>query len=704
MKMDGKDTGSIDDSLRPRPLYTRADLDGVPHLDSLPGAAPFLRGPHPTMYTERPWTIRQYAGFASAEESNAFFHASLREGGQGLSVAFDLPTHRGYDSDHPLAAADVGKAGVAIDSVEDMKQLFAGIALDATSVSMTMNGAVLPVLACFIVAAEESGVAAADLSGTIQNDILKEFMVRNTYIHAPEPSLRIAADVVEYVTRHMPRFNAMSISGYHFQEAGADAPLELALTIANAETYLKQLAARGLDIDRFCERLSFFFGVGRNFYVEIAKLRAARLLWCEVVEACGGRSDKARALRMHCQTSGWSLSAREPQNNTVRTTIEAMAAVFGGTQSLHTNSYDEALALPGDDAARLARNTQLILQHESGLCDVIDPWAGSYMMERLTHDIAAQTRGLLEEIAGKGGVVAALASGWISRRIDSAASRMQARIDSGEHVIVGENRFVAPTIVQAMHARRIDGSGVRAGQLARLARLRAERDADAVASSLAALKHCAAGGEGNLLELVIEAIRNRATLGECSAALEAVWPRYQAGTAFPREAYGGTRGGDCDWQSLRAEVRQRAARLRRRPRVLIAKLGLDGHDRGAKAVASALTDAGFEVIFAPLFSATKEIARRAVATAADLVGISSLAGAHLRLMQDFMQHLRDEGGAHIPVFLGGVVPECDSSSLLECGVAGMFSPGTRMDDIVSTLLQALPQEGVPASAPAAMTA
>lgn len=679
------------DCLRPKALYTRSDLDGIAHLEGLPGAAPFVRGPHSTMYTQRPWTIRQYAGFASAEESNAFFHATLREGGQGLSVAFDLPTHRGYDSDHPLVAADVGKAGVVIDSVEDMKRLFAGIALDTTSVSMTMNGAVLPVLACFIVAAEESGVAAAHLSGTIQNDILKEFMVRNTYIHAPEPSLRIAVDVVEYVTQHMPRFNAMSISGYHFQEAGADASLELALTMANGETYLRELMARGLDIDHFCQRLSFFFGVGRNFYIEIAKLRAARLLWCEIVEACGGYSDKARALRMHCQTSGWSLSAREPHNNIVRTAIEAMAAVFGGTQSLHTNSFDEALALPGDEAARIARNTQLILQHEAGLCDVIDPWAGSYMMENLTHQLAAEARTFKQKIATQGGVVAALSSGWVARSIDAAASGMQARIDSGEHVIVGENRFIAPSSQPQPVARQIDGDTVRASQIARLERIRATRDANAVRSALIALTRCAVSGEGNLLSLTINAVRHRATIGECSAALEQVWPRFRAKQEYPHDVYGKARANDGDWQSLRCAVQQCASRLGHTPRILIAKLGQDGHDRGAKAISGALTDAGFEVILGPLFQSPEDLALQALADNVDIVGISSLAGGHMRLMQSLMRHLGVTAGRHIPVFLGGVVPENDHALLLEYGITGIFGPGARMDEIIDEICNALSQ-------------
>ena len=675
--------------VRPKALYTRADLEGIPHLDSRPGDAPFLRGPHATMYTEKPWTIRQYAGFASAEESNAFFHASLREGGQGLSVAFDLPTHRGYDSDHPLVAADVGHAGVAIDSVDDMRRLFDGIALDRSSVSMTMSGAVLPVLACFIVAAEESGVAAADLRGTIQNDILKEFMVRNTYIHAPAPSLRIGTDVVEYVTRHMPNFNAMSISGYHFQEAGADPALELALTMANGATYLRACLARGIDIDRLCRRLSFFFGVGQDFYVEIAKLRAARLLWCETVEACGGRDDRARALRMHCQTSGWSLSAREPHNNIMRTTIEAMAAVFGGTQSLHTNSFDEALALPGDEAARIARNTQLILQHEAGLCDVIDPWAGSYMMEHLTHQLAGQARTLMQEIAAQGGVLAALSSGWIAQSIQTAAIRTQARIDSGEQVIVGANRFTQPSAHTPPPARKIDAATVRASQTARLVQLRTARDGKAVRAALAALTRCASGTEGNLLALTIDAVRQRATVGECSAALEQVWPRFRPPPCHPRDAYGAVRMHDPDWQSLCHAVGRCTQRLGRQPRILIAKLGQDGHDRGAASIAGALTDAGFDVLRGPLFQSAAELALQARRERADVVGVSSLAGAHQPLVQDLIRHLGASAGGPVPVFLGGVIPENEHAALRACGVAEIFGPGARMDDIIGALLRAV---------------
>jgi methylmalonyl-CoA mutase len=678
------------DNHRPKALYTRADLDGLPHLDGLPGKAPFVRGPHASMYSGRAWTIRQYAGFSNADTSNALLRATLREGGQGLSVAFDLPTQRGYDSDHPLAAADVGKAGVMIDSVEDMKRLFAGIPLSSTSVSMTINGAVLPVLACFIVAAEESGVAAGQLTGTVQNDILKEFMVRNTYIHAPEPSLRIAAEVVEYVTRHMPRFNAMSISGYHFQEAGADPALELALTLANGETYLRALIGLGVDIEHFCQRLSFFFGVGQNFYLEIAKLRAARLLWCEIVEACGGRSDKARALRMHCQTSGWSLSAREPHNNIVRTALEAMAAVFGGTQSLHTNSFDEALSLPSDEAARIARNTQLILQHETGICDVIDPWAGSYMMESLTHQLAAQARTHLQAIAGQGGILAALASGWISRSIGTAANRMQARIDNGDHVIVGENRFPSPTAPRSSEAQQTDGTMARIRQAARLVQLKAARNDNEVQSALTALTDCAAGKGGNLLACTIEAIRHRATIGECSAALEQVWPRFVAKpNEDSRGAYGQVRASDGAWQSLQSQVRQCASRMGHVPRILIAKLGQDGHDRGAKAVSAALADAGFEVIRGPLFQSPGELARQARVDRVDVIGVSSLSGGHMELTQALMRHLRDDGAAPIPVFMGGIVPPEDHARLRDYGVSKIFGPGARIDDIVAALLREL---------------
>jgi methylmalonyl-CoA mutase len=713
-----------------KPVYTAADLEGISHLNTLPGEAPFVRGPYASMYTEKPWTVRQYAGFAGAAASNAFFHELLNGGAQGLSVAFDLPTHRGYDSDHPAAGADVGLAGVAIDSVDDMVRLFDGIALDRVSVSMTMSGAVLPVLGCFILAAREQGVSACALTGTIQNDILKEFMVRNTYIYAPRPSLRIAADVVAYVARHMPRFNAMSISGYHFQEAGADAALELALTLSNAQHYLRELIDRGMDIDDFCRNLSFFFGVGTEFFQETAKLRAARLLWCEIVQANGGMQVRSQAMRMHCQTSGWSLCAEDPLNNVVRTTIQAMAAVCAGTQSLHTNAFDEALALPSSEAARLAKNTQLILQHETDLCEIVDPWAGSFMMERLTADMAQAARLLMEEIDQAGGVVAALESGWLTRRIHIAASRKQAQIDAGKHIVVGQNAYGEETVTPAPKARKVDGPAIRREQSERLAALRAGRDARAVDTALAALAHAAQTTDENLLELTIAALDARATVGECTQALERVWPRHRVGAEYSAGVYAHERQGDSTWERVRARVaRVRVDRPhadesraggstesplrdellpddrfpdgrlqdsqsqygqsqeRRPPSLLIVKLGQDGHDRGAKAVAGALADAGFRVHLGGLFASPREAAELARKLAVDVVGVSTLTGAHLALIPMLLQCLRDVGLAGVPLIAGGVIPEVDRRRLTDAGVSAIFGPGTPMDRIALELAE-----------------
>jgi methylmalonyl-CoA mutase len=674
-----------------KPLYTAADLAGLSHLDSLPGVAPFVRGPYRSMYTERPWTIRQYAGYADATDSNLAFRTALAEGAQGLSVAFDLPTHRGYDSDHELARADVGMAGVAIDSVEDMARLFEGIPLDRVSVSMTMSGAVLPVLAAFVVAAEERGVPAARLTGTIQNDILKEYMVRNTWIFSPQPSLRIASDVVAHVADNMPRFNAMSVSGYHLQEAGADAVLELALTLANARTYVEALVARGMSADESCARLTFFFGVGRDFYMEIAKLRAARLLWSEMVRSLGARSEKAMALRTHCQTSGLTLAAQQPQNNIVRTTIEAMAAVFGGTQSLHTNAWDEALALPGPDAARLARDTQLIMQHEMGLCDTIDPWAGSYMMESLTADVASRVRAVLARIDEAGGVLAALEAGDVHRWIHEAAVATQAHVDNGTHVIVGVNRFAEEDRGETVECREIDGRRVRSLQLKRLAQLKATRDGERVKRALAALREGARNG-ANLLALTIECVRARATLGECTAALEAVWPRdtqhvLQA-AHFTEGVYARERETHDAWQAACARVKALHAQLGRRPRVLIVKLGQDGHDRGAKTVAAALADAGFEVTLGPLFSAPADAVRLAREKEVDVLGISSLAGAHLELVHEVLQLARPRG-AGPAVLVGGIVPAEHVKRLCDAGVFAVLGPGSAVETIVSRIVEAI---------------
>lgn len=657
-----------------KPLYRAADLEGLAHLDGLPGEAPFVRGPYPGMYTERPWTLRQYAGFASAAETNRWFRQSLAEGVQGLSVAFDLPTHRGYDSDAAEARADVGRAGVAIDSVEDMRELFAGIDLARVSVSMTMNGAVLPVLAAFIVAAEESGLATHQLSGTIQNDILKEFMVRNTYVFAPEPSLRIATDVFEYLTRHLPRFNALSVSGYHLQEAGADPVLELALTLLNARTYVECAKSRGLDLDLFCSRLSFFFGIGSDFYLEVAKLRAARLLWAEMSTALGVASPRARALRTHCQTSGWSLAAQGAQNNIVRTTVEAMAAVFGGTQSLHTNAWDEALGLPSVEAAQLARNTQLILQDEFGLCDSVDPWAGSYLMESLTATLADAARQIIAQVDAAGGVLAALNSGWIDQQIHAAAVRSQARIDAGAAPILGITRHPQPA-ADAVACQAVDGARVRQRQLLRLDALRQRRDSAWVARCLEALTRCAHQGEGNLLEATLEAIRARATVGECTAALERVWPRHQAPQHFCHGAYGELRLGEPAWDALQRAVADLTELHGRAPRLLFGKLGQDGHDRGVRVLASIMSDLGFEVHLSPLFQSPDELANLVRQQSVDLLGVSSLAGAHNELLPALLERLAVHG-VRLPVVAGGVIPAADIISLKLIGVAACFGPGS----------------------------
>ncbi|AQQ20440.1 methylmalonyl-CoA mutase [Burkholderia cenocepacia] len=668
-----------------RKLYTRSDLDAVAHLDGMPGAWPYVRGPYASMYTDRPWTIRQYTGHADAADSNLAFRTALEQGAQGLSVAFDLATQRGYDSDCAEARADVGLAGVAIDTVEDMVRLFDGIALDATTVSMTMNGAVLPIMAAFVVAAEEQGVPPERIGGTIQNDILKEYMVRNTWIFEPEPSMRIVADVALWLARHAPRFNALSVSGYHFQEAGADAVLELALTLSNARAYVDTLAARGMPADEACSRLSFFFGVGSDFYTEIAKLRAARLLWAEIAHACGARSPRACALRMHCQTSGWSLTAQEPENNIVRVTAQAMAAAFGGTQSLHTNAYDEALALPSAAAARLARNTQLILQHETGLCDTVDPWAGSYMMESLTDGVATRVRAELAAIDAQGGVIAAIESGWVKRRLRRAAAATQAQVDSGRRTVVGVNRFVADEPTGEFMVREMDGRHVRAGQARRIAAVKAARDPARVATALQRLADAARDGTGNLLARAIDCMRARATVGECTRALESVWPRYAAAVEADGEGvYGEHRRGDAAWRAAKGCVDRLAKRVGRRPRIVIAKLGQDGHDRGAAVVAAALEDAGFDVLRLPLFQQPASVVAAAQAHGADIVGISSLSGAHLELVEGLLDELALHR-ARIPVVLGGIFPAADIRRLKAKGVAATFGPGTPLDAIVEAL-------------------
>ncbi|WP_176053654.1 methylmalonyl-CoA mutase [Paraburkholderia caribensis] len=665
-------------------VYTRADIEGVAHADSMPGEAPFVRGPFASMYTDKPWTIRQYAGYAQAADTNLAFRTALAEGAQGLSVAFDLPTQRGYDSDDPAVSADVGMTGVAVDTVEDMARLFEDIPLERVSVSMTMNGAVLPVLGAFIVAADESGVHASQLRGTIQNDILKEFMVRNTGIFAPEPSLRIAADVAAYLAQQMPRFNALSVSGYHFQEAGADAVLELALTLANARTYVDTLVARGMHANDACERMSFFFGVGTDFYVEVAKLRAARLLWSEIAAQSGATSDKGRALRMHCQTSGWSLTAQKPMNNVVRTTVEALAAVFGGTQSLHTNAYDEALALPCAESSRLARDTQLVLQHETGVCDVVDPWAGSYMMESLTADIASRVRTVLDEIDARGGVVEAIHSGWVRTRIHEAALRVQAEIESGQRVIVGVNRFTTDDADERLVSQALDAAQTRTLQARRIAHVKRSRDAARVRDTLAALQRAARDGEGNLLELTIECMRARATVGECTQALEAVWPRHTVDLPISARMYGELQSSDAEWVAACAAVKRASRRLGRAPRILLSKLGQDGHDRGVRVVAAALKDAGFDVTTGGMFASAEEACRLALKHDVDVIGVSSLAGAHVELVSGLLDALRKRR-TRIPVVIGGNIDSASWQVLNARGVAGCFPTGASIPTIVTEL-------------------
>ena len=658
-----------------KPLYTAADLEGVAHLNSLPGLAPFVRGPRASMYAARPWTIRQYAGFSTAEESNAFYRRNLAAGQKGLSVAFDLATHRGYDSDHPRVRGDVGKAGVAIDSVEDMKILLDGIPLSEMSVSMTMNGAVLPVLAAFIVAGEEQGAARAQLSGTIQNDILKEFMVRNTYIYPPAPSMRIVADIIAYTAAEMPKFNSISISGYHMQEAGATLVQELAFTLANGRDYVRAAIAKGLDVDDFAGRLSFFFAVGMNFYQEVAKLRAARLLWSELLEPFNPQNPQSRALRTHVQTSGWSLTSQDPMNNIVRTTLEALAAVFGGTQSLHTNSFDEAVGLPTDFSARIARNTQLIIQEETGIPGVIDPWGGSYFMERLTHDLAEKARELIREVEDLGGMAKAIGSGLPKLRIEEAAARKQARIDRGEDVIVGVNKY-RPETQTPVEVLDIQGDRVREAQVARLERVKAERDQGAVDAALAALSNAARSGIGNLLALSVEAMRARATVGEVSAALEAVWGRHRAEVKMLQGVYAQGYGGDADFDAIRAEVEDFAQEEGRRPRMLVVKMGQDGHDRGAKVIATAFADLGFDVDVGPLFQTPEEAARQAIENDVHVVGVSSQAAGHRALVPALIEALRAEGAGDILVIAGGVIPEGDHAMLRASGVSAIFGPGT----------------------------
>ena len=663
------------DGITVKPLYTAQDVQDLPYANTLPGFAPFIRGPQPTMYAGRPWTIRQYAGFSTAEESNAFYRKALAAGGQGVSVAFDLATHRGYDSDHPRVTGDVGKAGVAIDSVEDMKILFDQIPLDKVSVSMTMNGAVLPVLAGYVVAAEEQGVSQEQLSGTIQNDILKEFMVRNTYIYPPQPSMRIIGDIIAYTSQNMPKFNSISISGYHMQEAGANQALELAFTLADGKEYVKTAIASGLDVDDFAGRLSFFWAIGMNFYLEIAKMRAARLLWCRIMKDFGAKKPKSLMLRTHCQTSGWSLTEQDPYNNVVRTTIEAMAAVFGGTQSLHTNSFDEAIALPTEFSARIARNTQLIIQEETHITNVIDPWAGSYMMEKLTQEMADKAWAIIEEVEAMGGMTQAVDSGWAKLKIEAAAAEKQARIDSGKDVIVGVNKYKLDK-EDPVDILEVDNVKVRESQIARLNDLKQKRDQTQVQQALDALTNAAQTGEGNLLDLSIKAIRLRATVGEVSDALEKVFGRHRADTQKVTGVYAAAYDSAQGWENLKSEINQAAEQLGRRPRVMIAKLGQDGHDRGAKVVATAFADLGFDVDMGPLFQTPEECARQAIENDVHAVGVSTLAAGHKTLVPAIIEALKKQGADDIIVFVGGVVPAQDYDFLFKSGVKGVYGPGT----------------------------
>ncbi len=671
-----------------KPLYTAADVASLEYTDTMPGMSPYVRGPQATMYAGRPWTIRQYAGFSTAEESNAFYRKALAAGGQGVSVAFDLATHRGYDSDHPRVAGDVGKAGVAIDSVEDMKILFNGIPLDKVSVSMTMNGAVLPILAGYIVAAEEQGVEQAQLAGTIQNDILKEFMVRNTYIYPPTPSMKIIGDIIAYCSSNMPRFNTISISGYHIQEAGANAALELAYTLADGKEYIRTAIAAGLGIDEFAPRLSFFWGVGMNFYMEIAKMRAARLLWTRIVSEFNPQNPKSSMLRTHSQTSGWSLTEQDPYNNVVRTTIEAMAAVFGGTQSLHTNALDEAIALPTEFSSRVARNTQLIIQEETGITKVIDPWGGSYMMESLTQDIADKAWELIEEVEAAGGMAKAIETGMPKMRIEEAAAKKQARIDRGEDVIVGVNKYKLGE-QDDIEILNIDNDAVRDAQLARLATIRSSRDDAAVEAILDDIYQCAVSGEGNLLALAIEATRRRATVGEISFAMEREFGRFKATAQTVSGVYGAAFQEDENWQGISKDIDAFVEQYGRRPRMLVCKMGQDGHDRGAKVVATAFADVGFDIDLSPMFSTPEEVARQAIENDVHVVGVSSLAAGHKTLVPLLVEELKKQGASEIVVIAGGVIPKQDYDFLYNSGVKCIFGPGTPIPQCAREVLEAV---------------
>ncbi len=670
-----------------KPLYTGQDLEGLDFLGTYPGATPYLRGPYPTMYVNQPWTIRQYAGFSTAEESNAFYRRNLAAGQKGLSVAFDLPTHRGYDSDHPRVTGDVGMAGVAIDSIYDMRQLFDGIPLDKMTVSMTMNGAVLPVLALYIVAAEEQGVPPEKLAGTIQNDILKEFMVRNTYIYPPKPSMRIISDIFAYTSQRMPRYNSISISGYHIQEAGATADLELAYTLADGVEYIRAGREAGLDVDAFAPRLSFFWAIGMNFFMEVAKLRAARLLWAKLVKQFDPQNSKSLSLRTHSQTSGWSLTAQDVFNNVTRTCVEAMAATQGHTQSLHTNALDEALALPTDFSARIARNTQLLIQQESGTTRVIDPWGGSAYVEKLTYDLARRAWQHIQEVEQAGGMAQAIDAGIPKLRVEEAAARTQARIDSGRQPVIGVNKYRVEND-EAIDVLKVDNSSVRTQQIAKLRRLRAERDERACQDALDALTR-AAGGEGNLLELAVNAARAKATVGEISDALEKVYGRHASQIRTISGVYRNEAGESPSVERTRSLVSAFADAEGRRPRILVAKMGQDGHDRGQKVIATAFADLGFDVDVGPLFQTPAEVARQAVEADVHIVGVSSLAAGHLTLVPALREQLAEEGREDIMIVVGGVIPPQDVPTLLEMGAAAVFPPGTVIPDAAYDLVERL---------------
>ena len=695
-------TWDTPEGIKVQPLYTASDLADLQYQDGLPGIAPFVRGPKATMYAGRPWTVRQYAGYSTAEESNAFYRRNLAAGQSGLSIAFDLATHRGYDSDHERVLGDVGKAGVAIDSIEDMKILFDGIPLDKMSVSMTMNGAALPVMAMYIAAAQEQGVDHKTLAGTLQNDILKEFMVRNTYIYPPEPSMRIVADIISYTAAEMPRFNPISISGYHMQEAGATCVQELAFTIADGIEYVRAAASKGLAVDAFAPRLSFFFAIGMNFFMEVAKLRAARLLWATRMQQHFAPGDeRSLMLRTHCQTSGVSLTALDPYNNIVRTTIEAMAAVLGGTQSLHTNSFDEALALPTDISARIARNTQLILQEETGIANVVDPLGGSYYVEHLTHSLVAEANKIIDEVEEMGGMTKAVASGMPKLRIEEAAARRQAKIDRGEEVIVGVNKYRASEEID-VEIRDIDNTAVRNAQIERLRRVRAERDSSACENALDALTAAARDGTGNLLELAITAAGARASVGEISVSLEKVYERHRAETLSISGVYGASWAGDDGFKQIQTDVAEFAETHGRRPRLLVVKLGQDGHDRGAKIIATAFADIGFDVDIGPLFQTPMEAVQQGIENDVHVIGVSSQAAGHMTLVPHLIAELHKAGAGDILVICGGVIPPQDYAALKQAGVAAVYGPGTNIPVAASEVLQLIAErQARGARAPAA---